>query len=118
MKNILVSLAVAALIACGMQKASASDREWATAGKVLTGVAVGAAIAAAVQPGPVYVQGPSPAFYVPPARCLQPAPVVVYSTPYCARPAPVVVYAGPPVVRFGIGFGPGFHHRGHPRICR
>ena len=119
MKNFMATLAVMAVLATGVQTASAGDREWATAGKILTGVAVGAAIAAAVEPPHVYAYS-GPAYYPPPpAVCVQAAPVVVYPAPICVRPGPVVVYgARPPVVSFRLGFAGGYHH--HPRhwICR
>ncbi len=99
MKTLFAILATATLLQGGTQRAAAGDREWATAGKILTGVVAGAVIAT-----PVYVQ---------------PAPVVVYSTPICVRLAPVVVVGPPrPVVSFSVGFGGGIHHRSHHRICR
>ncbi len=119
MKTLIATLAMAAVLAGGTQRAAAGDREWATARKILTGVVSGAVIANAIQPTPVYSYE-SPTWYAPPLVVYaQPAPVVVYSAPVCARPAPVVVYAPPrPVVTFSVGFGGGFYHRSHHRICR
>ena len=120
MKKLLAILMVVAALAGSVQSVSAGDREWATAGKILTGVVAGAAIASAFEPAHVYVQGPGPCYVSAPAPvCVQPAPVVVYPAPVWVRPAPVVVYSAPvPVVSFSFGFGPGLHHRWHHRICR
>ena len=41
MKTLIATLATAALLAGGTQRAAAGDREWATAGKILTGVIAG-----------------------------------------------------------------------------
>ena len=119
MKTVIATLATAALLAGGTQHAAAGDREWATAGKILTGVVAGAVIASAIEPAPRYIY-PSATWYAPPPPVyVQTAPVVVYSTPVCVRPAPVVVFGPPrPVVSFSVGFGGGPHHRPHHRICR
>ena len=100
-------LAAVAVVGMGAQSAHAGDREWATVGKVLTGVAAGVVIANAIDNGPgcasvsyrSYGCGPSGvsvsySTYVP-APC-PPPPRVVYMAPVCA-PAPVI-YAPPPVV--------------------
>src|SRR6059036_1980371 len=117
MKTLIVTLATAALLAGGTQRATAGDREWATAGKILTGVVAGAVIASAIEPAPVYTYQSATWYAPPPPVYVQPAPVVVYSAPVCVRPAPVVVFAQPrPVVSFSIGRG--YHHRSHHRICR
>jgi len=116
MKTLIATLATTALLVGGMQHAAAGDREWATAGKILTGVVAGAVIASAIEPAPVYTYQTA-TWYAPPPVYVQPAPVVVYSAPVCVRPAPVVVFAPPrPVVSFSIGGG--YHHRSHHRICR
>ena len=121
MKTLITTLAAAALLTAGMHQAAAGDREWATAGKILTGVVAGTIIANAIQPAPAYAYQP-PAYYAPPPPppiYAQPAPVVVYSAPVCVRPAPVVVFAPPrPVISFSVGFGGGYHYRTHHRICR
>ena len=117
MKTLIATLATVALLAGGTQKAAAGDREWATAGKILTGVVAGAVIASAIEPAPVYSYQPAAWYVPPPPVYVQLAPVVVYSAPVCVRPAPVVVFAPPrPVVSFSIGGG--YHHRSHHRICR
>ena len=125
MKTLIVTLAAAALLAGGIQRASAGDREWATAGKILTGVVAGAVIASAIEPAPVYAHQPAAWYVPPPPVYVQPAPVVVYSAPVFVRPAPVVVFA-PPRAVVSFGFGPRYHHRAHHRghhrahhrICR
>jgi hypothetical protein len=117
MKKLMATLTILAVVAGGTQTASAGDREWATAGKVLTGVVAGAVIARSFEPAPVfacppavvYTPSPGPGFYV------RQAPVVVYVSPVFVRPAPVCV--APPVVTFGIGLGGVHHHRRPHRIC-
>ncbi len=117
MKTLIATLATAALLAGGTQRAAAGDREWATAGKILTGVVAGAVIASAIEPAPAYTYQSATWYAPPPPVYVQPAPVVVYSTPVCLRPAPVIVLAPPrPVVGFSFGFGS--HHLPHHRICR
>jgi hypothetical protein len=117
-KTLIATLMTTALLAGGMQRAAAGDREWATAGKILTGVVAGAVIANAIQPAPVYTYQPATWYVPPPPVCVQPAPIVVYSAPVFVRPAPVVVFAPQPVVSFRVGFSGGYHHRPHHRICR
>ena len=117
MKTLIATVATTALLAGGAQRAAAGDREWATAGKILTGVVAGAVIARSIEPAPVYTYQPATWYAPPPPVYVQPAPVVVYSAPVCVRPAPVVVFAPPrPLVRFS--FGHRHHHRAHHRICR
>ena len=113
MKKLMSLLAALAVVAAGTQTASAGDREWATAGKILTGVVAGAVIASAIEPA--YVYPTTPCYYAPPPVYVQPAPVVVYRAPVCVQPAPVVVYSPPPVVSFRIGFGVGHHYYHPPR---
>lgn len=116
--TVLMVLAVAAMLA---PRAQAGDREWATAGKVLTGFIAGAAIMHALQPQPtcvytappvVYAPAPPPVVYAP-----APPPPVVYSpVVYAPAPPPVVVYSAPvwvrpaPGVSVRIGYGYGHHH--------
>ena len=115
MKTLIVTLATAALLAGGTQRATAGDREWATAGKILTGVVAGAVIASAIEPAPVYAYQSATWYAPPPPAYVQPAPVVVYSAPVCVPPAQVVVVGPPrPIVSFSVGY----HHRAHHRICR
>lgn len=132
--TVLMVLAVAAALA---PRAHAGDREWATAGKVLTGVIAGAAIVHALQPQPIYVYTAPPVVYAPapppvvyaPAPpppvvvAPAPAPVVVAPAPVVCAPPPVVVYSAPvyvrpaPVVRMHLGFGHS-HHHGFRHGCR
>jgi hypothetical protein len=134
MKKTLTLLTLAAVTTAGVQSASAGDREWATVGKVLTGIAAAHVITRAFEPAPAchttvyypaqpaYVAAPPPVVYAPPAPVyvqppgyyvqpapvyyVQPAPVVVYSTPVCA-PRPLVS------VNFGFGHGRSHGHRAH-----
>jgi len=48
MKKLILAATIVALTGASLQTAKAGDREWAVAGKVLTGVAVGAVIASAI----------------------------------------------------------------------
>src|SRR5258708_36024504 len=84
MKKLILGFAALALAGASVQNAAAGDCGWATAGKVLTGVAAGVAIGQALAPAPLYAYG---------LAC----PTPVYSYGYCAPPA--LVYApAPPVV--------------------
>jgi hypothetical protein len=130
MKTIATTFTALAILGASHFQAAAGDREWATAGKILTGVVAGAAIARAFEPVPVYTTTtyyPAPVVYAPtPAPVfIQPAPAivyaappavvysapVVYSTPIVVRPAPVYV-APRPFVSFHVGFGHS-HSHGH-----
>jgi hypothetical protein len=137
MKKMILAAVAVAVVGMSTQSAHAGDREWATVGKVLTGVAAGVVIANAIDHGPGYASvsyssygcGPSGvsvsyATYAP-APC-PPPPRVVYVAPapvYCAPP-PVVVYrpvctparvvCAPAPVRYvsnGHGHGHGRWHR-------
>lgn len=115
MKTIIVAATVLALAGANLQPAKAGDREWATVGKILTGVAVAGVVAHAIDSHPAnysvtystYTPAPCP----PPRVVYAPAPVVYV-------PAPVVYYPQPVYVtpyshqRVKIGFGHGRSHRG------
>ena len=105
MKN-NIALGLAALVALTNVKVNAGDREWATVGKVLTGVAalhVVERIICPPQPQVVYVHQPVVVQSAPVVQYV-PAPQVVYvqvpqvvyvSQPvYYHQPAPVVVVHG------------------------
>ena len=126
MKKLILATMVLALAGMNVQTAKAGDREWATVGKVLTGVAAAAVIASALDcpparvsvsystyAAPTYTYCPPPppprVVYVPapvvcaPARVVYaPPPVVFYRPPVCVAPRPVVH------VQYG-------HYRGHER---
>jgi hypothetical protein len=140
MKTKIGLLTLAGLMTAGsFQPVLAGDREWATAGKVLTGVMAGSILARAFEPAPTVVYAPPPVYYTqtvvaaPPAPMatianapvVQAAPVVgqpVVQPVYVQQPAPVVVYQQPvyvapapvyyyprPVIGFHFGFGGGYH---------
>ena len=99
---ILTGTVMVALAGASLQSARAGDREWATVGKVLTGVAVAGIIVAATDGhaqcsvsynAPAYCPPPTPPCNYYPA----PAPVIYCPPPvvYCPRP---VVYCPPPAV--------------------
>ena len=122
MKKLILTASVLALLAANTPTAHAGDCGWSTAGKILTGVAAGVAIASALDcdthttvtvgyRAPVAYPPPARVVYAPQCVVVAPAPVVcaprvVYtSPPVYVTPAPVVVYAKP---------GHGYHRgRGH-----
>ena len=88
MKTAVLAAAVVSIAAASIIPVHAGDREWSTAGKVLTGVFAAGVIAEAFRP------------HCPPPVVYAPAPVVYATAPvvYYAAPAPQVVYvAAPPV---------------------
>ena len=120
MKTAIFALTTLAMAGSSLQTATAGNREWATAGKVLTGVVAAEVVTRACEPAPVYsyqttAYYPSPAIVVPQPVYVQPAPVIVYAQPVCVQPVPVYVRPAP-VVAFRFGFGDR-HHR-HFQVCR
>ncbi len=125
--SIATFTAIALASATLAPSALAGDREWAVAGKVLTGVVAAGVIAHAidsrpyVQPAPVVYQYP-PGYVGAPAPVCAPAPIFVSGPPvvYYAAPAPVwvcpspvVIYPGPAHVHY-----PVHHHGFRPLYCR
>ena len=84
------------LAGASLQSARAGDREWATVGKVLTGVAVAGLIVAASDG---HAQCSVNYSYSSPAYC-PPCPPPPCSYHYCPPPAPPVVYCPQPVVYY------------------
>jgi hypothetical protein len=128
MKKMIFAAVTLAVVGMSAQTVRAGDREWATVGKVLTGVAAGAVIARAVD-GPAYVSasyGYGPGYSVTvatPAPCPPPVPVVYAPAPVCYAPAPVVYCAPRPVYyapapvyvsygHYGHSYGHGHYYRG------
>lgn len=113
MKTLITTVTALAVLTIGTEKTFAGDQEWATAGKILTGLVIGGAVASALQPPPVFhapavvytpppvVYAPQPVVYTRPAVVAAPAPVYIQAPPAPVyvrpAPAPVVVYAPPPV---------------------
>lgn len=114
MKKTILVLSTVAVVSASMSQATAGDREWAVAGKVLTGVVAASVLARAIEPAPVCapapvvyqtvtVAPPAPVVYAAPAPVVYaapapvvyaaPAPVVYVPAPVYAAPAPVVVYS-------------------------
>jgi hypothetical protein len=101
MKKMILAVVAVAVVGMSAQTARAGDREWATAGKVLVGVAAGVAIARAVDCEPTYVSASygsygcsSPSYsvsYSTPAPCPPPRVVCAPAPVHCA-PAPAVIY--------------------------
>jgi|TARA_R110000868_G_scaffold251412_7_gene508198 hypothetical protein len=104
MNKMVMGIALASVLAS--QSVKAGDREWATVGKVLTGVAVVHVIDRIVNPPPqvVYVQQP---VVVQQPVIVQPTPVVY------VQPAPVVYYAAPSVVVYPTPVYYGHYHHHH-----
>jgi len=115
MKKLIFTLVTLGMVGVGVQNAAAGDREWAAAGKVLTGLLAAKVVAQALEPAPVVTYSAT-TYY-------QPAPVVVSAPPpaavYYYQPAPVVVYQPPvyvqpvPVVTCRQVCGGPFCHRPH-----
>ncbi len=132
MKKVMLTLTLLAVTGASVPRTSAGDREWATAGKILTGIVAGTVIAKAIEQPPVYV-APPPVVYVqpapavvspPPANVVAPAPVYVQPAPVYVQPAPVYyvpaapVYIAPrPLVSLQFGFGGHHHHAPRRVIC-
>ena len=106
-------ITIAALGATLTTQTFAGDREWATVGKVLTGVVVVQAIDRIVNP-------PTQVVYVQPAPVIQPVvvhqPVVVQPQPVVyVQPAPVVYYTSPSVIVYPGCPTPVYRHHHHHR---
>lgn len=133
MKKTTITFAAAVMLASSVTRVSAGDREWATAGKILTGVVAGAVLARTFEPAPVYYHtttdyAPTPVVVAPlpppPSVVVRPAPVVVYPSAVYVHSAPVYVAAAPayvapaPSFRFHVSFGRRHHVPHVHRICR
>lgn len=104
MKKFIAAVTILAVAGASLQTANAGDREWATVGKILTGVAVAGVVANAIDRHPVSYSVSystyAPASCATPRVVCAPAPQVVY------LPAPVVHYPQPVYVT---------HYSSHPR---
>ena len=124
MKKILTGALLVAVVASAVPQAQAGDREWSTAGKVLTGVFAAGVLARAFEPAPTVVYQPAPVYVQSAPVVYQTAPTVVYAqapavqTVYYA-PAPVVYYSQPvcyapaPVVSVHVGYGRPVYYHSH-----
>lgn len=98
-KGTLALTVVLALALAWPQAGFAGERQWAAAGKVLTGVLVASLLAPLlVQPAPAAVYTPPPVYVAPPPAYCAPPPVVYYTPPVYVAPRPVY-YVAPPVWR-------------------
>jgi hypothetical protein len=114
MKNFILGAVLSAVLAT--QTVKAGDREWAVAGKVLTGVAAITVIDRIVNPPQPVVVYQQPVVVQPaPTVVYVPAPQVVYVQPtpvVYVQPAPVVYYySQPTVVVYPNHFHPVMYHR-------
>ena len=102
MKKLILTATILAIVGMNLQTAKAGDREWATVGKVLTGVAAAAIIVSALDCQTAHRSvsytysttacAPRPVVYAPRPVVVAPAPVVVYRAPvYVPAYRPVVV---------------------------
>ena len=111
MNNKLMSVFGAMLLASNMST-YAGDREWATVGKVLTGVA-------AIQVIDRIVNPPTQVVYVQQPAVVQTVPVVVQPQPVVyVQPAQVVYYGSPQVIVYPVCSTPVYryhyyHHHHH-----
>lgn len=115
-RTIAIITAIGIIGAITPVPANAGDKEWATAGKIMTGVVAGIALAnlLAPEPAPVYTVSSTPVYVAPPQttvvvpqtvttvvtqqQVVVQTPAVV-QTPVVVQPAPVVVQPVPaPVV--------------------
>jgi len=99
MKKTLAVLTVLGLTVAGGSRVQAGDREWATAGKILTGVIAGAVLVQALQPAPVYAAPPPVVYAAPPPVVVVPPPVVMAPAPVVCPPRVPVVCTPPVIVR-------------------
>ena len=102
MKKLILAATILAFVGMNLQTAKAGDKEWATVGKVLTGVAAAAIIVSALDCQPAHCSVsytysttafvPRPVVYAPRPVVVARAPVVVYRTPvYVPAYRPVAV---------------------------
>ena len=107
-------ITIATLSATLASQTFAGDREWATVGKVLTGVAVIHVIDRIVNPPTqvVYVQ-PQPVVYAQPGVYAQPVVYVQPQPVVYVHPQPVVYVQPQPVVVVYGGWGRPVHHYHH-----
>ena len=113
MKTAVLAVTILSLGAASLTSVQAGDREWATAGKVLTGVVAAGVIVNAFQPHyyerTVVCQSPPPTVV-----CQAPAPQVVY----VPAPAPVVCYAAPRRVVYVPAYHRPYYGHVHFGVCR
>jgi hypothetical protein len=99
MKKLILAATILAIAGMNLQTANAGEREWATVGKVLTGVVAVNILANALDVHPRYATTytySEPAYCPPQTVVYAPAPRVVYAPPprvVYYRPAPVVYRA-------------------------
>lgn len=110
MKTMIATVTAVTLLGVGLPRSVAGDREWATAGKVLTGVVAASVLARALEPPPVYVAPPTYTYTYTyaypgyPGTTVVAPPVAMAAPVYVAPPPPpppVYVVPPPPVVMYG-----------------
>ena len=120
MKKMIVAATLLALAVANVQTAKAGDCGWTTAGKILTGVAAGVAIANTLNCQPAYypvsypqcAPCPAPVIYAPARVVCAPAPVVYAPRPVVVYPRPVFVTPWP-LVNVNYAYYRGHQGRGH-----
>jgi len=96
MKKLMIAMTAVAITGSGLLQARAGDREWATAGKVLTGIFAASVVARAVEAPRVYTYE-QPVIVQQPVVYAAPAQVVVQQAPVV--PAAPTVACAPTVVQ-------------------
>ena len=99
MKRLILVATILAIAGMNVQTAKAGDREWATVGKIVTGVAVGALIINTLDCEPAHCSV-SYTYCAPPCPpslpvVFAPAPLVYAPRPVVCAPPRVVVYRQP-----------------------
>lgn len=120
MKKMILAATILAMTGASLQTAKAGDQEWATVGKILTGVVAGAVIATALDCPPVhasvtYTYG-APAYCPPPPRAVAYVPAPVVCPPpvvYAPAPPPVIVYRASVCAPRPVVIAKHGHHGGH-----
>ncbi len=102
MKKLIIATLALTFVGLTTINVNAGDREWATVGKVLTGVAAGAVLAHAVNSHAdvtVSYNYTTPRYCAPARVVYAPRPVVVCRPPVVCAASPALVHRVPVVVR-------------------
>ena len=101
-RTMIGAVTAVALVGAGLPTTQAGDREWATAGKILTGVFAASVLSRVLDPAPHHVETTTyyqaPAIVAPPLVCSAP-PVYVQAAPIYVQPAPIYVQPFPVYVQ-------------------
>ncbi|HUS35504.1 MAG TPA: hypothetical protein VM680_09160 [Verrucomicrobiae bacterium] len=99
MKTKIITATTLALVAASnVQTSMAGDREWATAGKVLTGIAAASIISRALEPRPTVVYAPAPTTVVYQTVPVTTTAVVTSQPVYTTTTIPVATVPDAPTI--------------------